>query len=116
MEKVEQFDDISIEDLVEGVSACATFDSLLIDHRCRAELPENAPRFIVLSYEHNRDGIKSFPLVLVNWIPASETGLLTLHASAFLDFQRTVRSPPRWVAHLLTFGPAILPHRQMSAR
>jgi len=75
MEEVEQFDDISIEDLVE-------------------ELPENAPRFIILSYEYNHaDGRRSFPLVLVNWAPTtSEIGLLTLHASSFLDFQATVSS------------------------
>ena len=62
----------------------------------RAELPENAPRYVVLSYELNhRDGRKSFPLVLVNWAPSSsEMGLLTLHASAFLDFQATVRLAP----------------------
>ncbi|KAI0672973.1 glia maturation factor beta [Trametes maxima] len=72
MEEVEQFDDISIEDLAE-------------------ELPENSPRYVVLSYELNHsDGRKSFPLVLVNWAPtSSEIGLLTLHASAFIDFQNT---------------------------
>jgi len=72
IEEVEQFDKISIEDLVE-------------------ELPENAPRFVVLSYEYDHtDGRKSFPLVLVNWAPkTTEIGLLTLHASAFLDFQTT---------------------------
>jgi hypothetical protein len=57
------------------------------------ELPENSPRYVVLSYElKHRDGRTSFPLVLVNWSPSSsETGLLTLHASALLDFQTTVR-------------------------
>ncbi|KAH8106788.1 maturation factor, partial [Cristinia sonorae] len=72
MEEVEQFDNISIDDLAE-------------------ELPENAPRYIVLSYELNHDdGRKSFPLVLINWAPtSSEMSLLTLHASAFLDFQAT---------------------------
>ncbi|GBE82105.1 Actin-depolymerizing factor gmf1 [Sparassis crispa] len=72
MEEVEQFDDIGIEDLGE-------------------ELPENAPRYVLLSYELNHsDGRKSFPLVLVNWAPtSSEMSLLTLHASAFLDFQTT---------------------------
>ncbi|PBK96949.1 glia maturation factor beta, partial [Armillaria gallica] len=73
MEEVEQFDDISIEELAE------------------AELPENSPRYVVLSYELNHsDGRKSFPLVLVNWAPtSSEIGLLTLHASAFINFQNT---------------------------
>ncbi|CCM04725.1 uncharacterized protein FIBRA_06913 [Fibroporia radiculosa] len=72
MEEVEQFDNISIEDLVE-------------------ELPENAPRYVLLSHELNHpDGRKSFPLVLINWAPtSSEMGLLTLHASAFIDFQNT---------------------------
>ncbi|KAI0699675.1 hypothetical protein BC835DRAFT_1412458 [Cytidiella melzeri] len=72
MEEVEQFDNITIEDLAEG-------------------LPENAPRYVVLSYELNHDdGRKSFPLVLINWAPiSSEMGLLTLHASALLDFQAT---------------------------
>jgi len=72
MEEVEQFDDISIEDLAE-------------------ELPENSPRFVVLSYElKHPDGRKSFPLVLLNWAPTtSEMGMLTLHASALFDFQTT---------------------------
>ena len=66
---------------------------ILTPAHTRAELPENAPRYVVLSYELNHnDGRKSFPLVLVNWAPTScEMGLLTLHASAFLDFQVTVR-------------------------
>lgn len=61
--------------------------------RTIVELPENAPRYVVLSYELNHsDGRKSFPLVLVNWAPvSSEMSLLTLHASALLDFQNTVR-------------------------
>lgn len=48
---------------------------------------------MILSYELNhRDGRKSFPLVLVNWAPrSSEIGLLTLHTSAFLDFQAQAR-------------------------
>ncbi|KAG6897132.1 hypothetical protein C0992_003912 [Termitomyces sp. T32_za158] len=72
LEEVEQFDDISIEDLAE-------------------ELPENSPRYVLLSYELNHsDGRKSFPLVLINWAPiTSEISLLTLHASAFLNFQTT---------------------------
>ncbi|KAG6908766.1 hypothetical protein DXG01_003378 [Tephrocybe rancida] len=72
LEEVEQFDDVSIEELAE-------------------ELPENSPRYVVLSYELNhKDGRKSFPLALVNWAPmTSEIGLLTLHASALLNFQIT---------------------------
>ncbi|EEB96210.1 hypothetical protein MPER_04694 [Moniliophthora perniciosa FA553] len=74
MEEVEQFDNISIEELAE-------------------ELPENSPRYVVLSHElKHSDGRTSFPLVLINWAPTtSETGLLTLHASAYLDFQTTAR-------------------------
>ncbi|SRR6266545_5251989 len=56
------------------------------------ELPENSPRYVVLSYElKHKDGRTSFPLVLINWSPTtSETGMLTLHASALLNFQNTV--------------------------
>ncbi|KIJ69038.1 hypothetical protein HYDPIDRAFT_144625 [Hydnomerulius pinastri MD-312] len=70
MEEAEQFDNISIEDLAE-------------------ELPENSPRYVLLSYElKHSDGRTSFPLVLVNWVPSScEMKMMTLHASAFLDFQ-----------------------------
>ncbi|KAF5315932.1 hypothetical protein D9611_005017 [Ephemerocybe angulata] len=72
MEEVEQFDNISIEELAE-------------------ELPENSPRYVMLSYElTHKDGRKSFPLVLINWSPSSsEIGLLTLHASALINFQNT---------------------------
>lgn len=47
-----------------------------------------------MSYEYyHKDGRRSFPLVLVNWIPSgAETGLAALHASAFSDFQTEVRS------------------------
>lgn len=70
MEEVEQFDSISLEDLAE-------------------ELPENSPRFVLLSYElKHRDGRQSFPLVLINWAPLTcEIGMLTLHASALVQFQ-----------------------------
>jgi len=72
MEEVEKFDDILIEDLAQ-------------------ELPESSPRYVVLSYilEHE-DGRTSYPLILINWAPACETSLLTLHASALIDFQNTV--------------------------
>jgi hypothetical protein len=58
---------------------------------CCPELPESSPRYVVLSYilEH-KDGRTSSPLVLINWAPACETSLLTLHASALIDFQNTV--------------------------
>ncbi|KAI0006002.1 glia maturation factor beta [Russula compacta] len=72
MEEVERLDNISPEELAE-------------------ELPESSPRYVVLSYnlEHT-DGRTSSPLVLINWAPACEISLLTLHASALLDFQYTV--------------------------
>ncbi|KDQ17921.1 hypothetical protein BOTBODRAFT_29232 [Botryobasidium botryosum FD-172 SS1] len=72
MEVDEQFDKITLEDLGE-------------------ELPENSPRYVVLSYVlHHADGRTSYPLVIINWAPrGSETSLLTLHASAFIDFQAT---------------------------
>ncbi|KAF8635497.1 hypothetical protein AX17_003887 [Amanita inopinata Kibby_2008] len=72
METEERFDNISIEELAE-------------------ELPENAPRYVLLSYQLSYpDGRKSYPLVLINWAPStSEIGFLTLHASALLDFQNT---------------------------
>jgi len=55
------------------------------------ELPENSPRYVVLSYElQHPDGRKSYPLVLINWAPSSsEISMMTLHASALLNFQNT---------------------------
>ncbi|KDN37815.1 glia maturation factor beta [Tilletiaria anomala UBC 951] len=52
------------------------------------ELPENSPRFIVLSYKlEHKDGRVSFPLVLVNWQPTtSPVDLSTLYASALSNF------------------------------
>lgn len=72
MEEVEQLESISIEELAE-------------------ELPDHSPRYVVLSYElKHKDGRTSFPLVLINWAPpACETSMLTLHASALIDFQTT---------------------------
>jgi hypothetical protein len=69
---------------------------VLSDHAAqphRTELPENSPRYVVLSYELTHpDGRRSFPLVLVNWAPiTSAVDLLTLHASALLDFQTQAR-------------------------
>ena len=47
----------------------------------------------MLSYElKHKDGRISFPLVLINWSPTtSETSMLTLHASALINFQTAVR-------------------------
>jgi len=71
IEEVVQLNKIDIADLVE-------------------ELPESSPRFVVLAYAFkNTDGRMSFPLILINWAPTGcETGLLTLHASAFIPFQQ----------------------------
>lgn len=56
----------------------------------------------MLSYNlTHKDGRTSSPLVLINWAPTCETGLLTLHASALLDFQNTVRPAERAVALLI---------------
>lgn len=61
------------------------------------ELPENSPRYVILSYELDHGDRKSFPLVLINWAPTtSEMSLLTLHASAFIDFQNAVSSISLW--------------------
>lgn len=75
MEEDEVYESITIEDLAE-------------------ELPENSPRYVVLSYElKHDDGRTSFPMVLVNWCPVTaEMGLSTLHASALMDFQEAVRT------------------------
>lgn len=58
-----------------------------------AELPENQPRYIVLSYERTfDDGRVNYPLVLINWSPnGAEAKSLMLHASALINFQNTVR-------------------------
>jgi hypothetical protein len=100
MEEVERFDNISLEDLAEGtahrVRPAQDLSSYFIHFS--SELPEASPRYVVLSYNLvHKDGRTSSPLVLINWAPACETSLLTLHASALIDFQNTVR-PSRWMA------------------
>ncbi|ORX35030.1 hypothetical protein BD324DRAFT_633654 [Kockovaella imperatae] len=54
------------------------------------ELPENAPRYVLISYElKHKDGRISNPLLLVNWAPpSSPIDLMTLHASALSYFQQ----------------------------
>ena len=91
MEVEEQYDNISIEELAEGKfipDTCADREP----NDSYTELPENSPRYVVLSHElKHKDGRISYPLVLINWAPStSETGMLTLHASALLNFQSTV--------------------------
>lgn len=93
MEEVEQFDNISLEDLAEGLDSCLfAYKADADNQHYLSELPENSPRYVVLSYELSHDdGRKSFPLVLINWSPtSSETGMLTLHASALIEFQNVV--------------------------
>lgn len=48
----EEYDDISLEDLVEGNNRCdmRPLEKLVYWTFC-LELPDNAPRFIILSYE-----------------------------------------------------------------
>lgn len=86
---MEEFDDISIEDLAEGMNTIDICSNL---HIKPIELPDNAPRFVLLSYEQKfDDGRISFPLVLIDWIPTgSETGAMTLHAGAYPEFQAHV--------------------------
>ncbi|KAG2221137.1 hypothetical protein INT45_004446, partial [Circinella minor] len=66
----EVYDDISIEDLVE-------------------ELPENSPRYIILSYElTHSDGRKNFPLIFIYWSPSSakaEINMLYASAKTYLQ-------------------------------
>ncbi|WFD07115.1 hypothetical protein MVES1_002472 [Malassezia vespertilionis] len=63
------------------------YDSTTLDELVE-ELPEHSPRFIVLSYElHHEHGRISYPLVLINWAPASSSiELATLYASALQNF------------------------------
>ncbi|KAE8538236.1 hypothetical protein D1P53_005575 [Cryptococcus gattii VGV] len=54
------------------------------------ELPENAPRYVLLSHElKHKDGRISYPLLLINWAPTtSPIELMTLHASSLSYFQQ----------------------------
>ncbi|KAI8388816.1 uncharacterized protein BYT42DRAFT_561335 [Radiomyces spectabilis] len=63
--EVEVLEDISIEELVE-------------------ELPENTPRYVILSYElKHDDGRTNFPLVFIYWAPATAPAALhMLYTSA----------------------------------
>lgn len=65
LEKEEEFDTISLDELQE-------------------ELPEHSPRFVLLTYEmRHEDGRTSYPLVLVYWAPATASmELSTLYTSA----------------------------------
>ncbi|WWD22844.1 hypothetical protein CI109_107338 [Kwoniella shandongensis] len=67
----EELTDLSVEEIAE-------------------ELPENAPRYVILSHElKHKDGRISYPLIMINWAPSgSPTELMTLHASSLSYFQQ----------------------------
>ncbi|KAI8074099.1 glia maturation factor gamma [Gongronella butleri] len=69
----EVHEDVSLEDLVE-------------------ELPENVPRYVVLSYElSHADGRKQFPLVFIFWAPeGSNPELHMLYTTAKLYLQEKI--------------------------
>ncbi|KAG8940043.1 hypothetical protein FRC04_005676 [Tulasnella sp. 424] len=75
IEEDTRLEDITVEELAE-------------------ELPGSSPRFVLLAWIHEHDdGRKSYPLVLINWTPrGSETGIMTLHASAYILFQNLVHA------------------------
>lgn len=66
----EVHDNISLEDLVE-------------------ELPENTPRFVILSYElKHDDGRVNFPLLFIYWSPSTakaEVNMLYASAKTYLQ-------------------------------
>ncbi|CAO3624369.1 unnamed protein product [Mucor hiemalis] len=69
----EVHDNISLEDLIE-------------------ELPENTPRFVILSYElKHDDGRVNFPLVFIYWSPSTAKAEVNmLYASAKTYLQQTI--------------------------
>ncbi|KAI8072168.1 uncharacterized protein B0P05DRAFT_573098 [Gilbertella persicaria] len=89
----EVYDNISIEDLVE-------------------ELPENTPRFIILSYElKHSDGRVNFPLLFIYWSPSTakaEINMLYASAKTYLQEKISVnrgydiRDPETFTDEFLT--------------
>ncbi|EIM22534.1 glia maturation factor beta [Wallemia mellicola CBS 633.66] len=71
LETQERLEDISLEELAD-------------------ELPENAPRYVVISYPvKHPDGRIAVPLALINWKPTtSSPEMNTLHASGLSMFQQ----------------------------
>ncbi|TIA69979.1 hypothetical protein E3P77_03488 [Wallemia ichthyophaga] len=57
------------------------------------ELPENAPRYVVISYPlKHADGRLAVPLALINWKPTtSSPEMNTLHASGLSMFQQVAQ-------------------------
>ncbi|OCF59771.1 hypothetical protein L486_02444 [Kwoniella mangroviensis CBS 10435] len=74
----EEFEDQSIEEIAE------------VPVVLYAELPENHPRYVLLSHElKHKDGRISYPLILINWAPSgAPMELMTLHASSLNYFQQ----------------------------
>lgn len=51
------------------------------------ELPENSPRFVILSYElHHQDGRVSFPLIMVYWAPQTSSMDLSTLYTRYVDY------------------------------
>lgn len=95
-----------------------SFNTIVLTRKHDPELPENAPRFVVLTYEHKfKDGRVNYPLILIDWVPAgAETGSLTLHAGAFMEFQNVVSNATILMNHLSSLTHFFPPLRPMSAR
>ncbi|EOQ99163.1 Glia maturation factor beta [Wallemia ichthyophaga EXF-994] len=57
------------------------------------ELPENAPRYVVISYPlKHADGRLAVPLAMINWKPTtSSPEMNTLHASGLSMFQQVAQ-------------------------
>lgn len=106
MDVEDELRDISLDELKEGASCFASGEGELLGMKTiikgqkvawrachaelaetnlrrtiHAELPENSPRYIILSYElRHKDGRVSFPLVLIYWAPqTSSMELSTLY-------------------------------------
>lgn len=81
----------SIEDLVE-------------------ELPDNSPRYIVLSYPLEKDGRKTSPLVLIYWLPPTSQQSLRMLYAAAVELIREKAGVSKYVYdfHYVLFSELIL--------
>ncbi|PWN95797.1 glia maturation factor beta [Tilletiopsis washingtonensis] len=88
------------------------FEGIALDE-LQEELPENSPRFVVMSYElEHRDGRKSYPLVIIYWAPpTSSMELATLYASAMSHF-----STASDIAKVLDVREGVLEKKSIDAR
>lgn len=79
LETQERLEDISLEELADG----RVLSYNQIYSHTPQELPENAPRYVVISYPvKHPDGRIAVPLALINWKPTtSSPEMNTLHAS-----------------------------------